>query len=139
MSDTNLYIPVITLSNQDNAKLLRQLKSGFKPTVNWNKYQPKTTELDTPNGYLEFLIDPDFYGVNRFFVLAFNAIDNRKGHSRCYLPTAKVEDCNVMIDEKNFLINQLKVIVNMIILEKLQLVTQLVVCYIKIISKNILK
>ena len=44
MSDTNLYIPVITLSNQDNAKLLRQLKSGFKPTVNWNKYQPKTTE-----------------------------------------------------------------------------------------------
>ena len=31
-----LYVPVVTLSTQDNAKLLQQLKSGFKRTINWN-------------------------------------------------------------------------------------------------------
>ena len=34
------YIPVATLSTQDNAKLLQQLKSGFKRTINWNKFEP---------------------------------------------------------------------------------------------------
>ena len=37
--ETKLYIPVVTLFTQDNAKLLQQLKSGFKRTINWNKYQ----------------------------------------------------------------------------------------------------
>ena len=39
ITDTKLYVPVVTLSTQDNAKLLQQLKSGFKRTINWNKYQ----------------------------------------------------------------------------------------------------
>ena len=38
ITDTNFYIPVVTLSTQDNARLLEQLKSGFKRTTNWNKY-----------------------------------------------------------------------------------------------------
>ena len=37
-----LYVPVITLSAQDNVKLLKQLESGLKRTINWNKYQSKT-------------------------------------------------------------------------------------------------
>ena len=39
ITETKLYVPVVTLSTQDNAKLLQQLKSGFKRTINWNKYQ----------------------------------------------------------------------------------------------------
>ena len=39
VSDTELYVPAVTLSTQYNAKLLQQLKSGFKRTFNWNKYQ----------------------------------------------------------------------------------------------------
>ena len=39
--DTKLYVPFVTLSTQDSAKLLHQLKSGFKRTINWNKYQSK--------------------------------------------------------------------------------------------------
>ena len=38
IKDTKLYVPVVTLSSQANAKLLEQLKSGFKRTINWNKY-----------------------------------------------------------------------------------------------------
>ena len=48
ITDTKLYVPVVTLSSQDNVKLLDQLKSGFKRTINWNKYQSKvSTERKT--------------------------------------------------------------------------------------------
>ena len=40
ITETKLFLPVVTLSTQDNAKLLHQLKSGFKRTNNWNKYEP---------------------------------------------------------------------------------------------------
>ena len=45
IKETNLYVPVVTLSTQDNAKLLPQLKSGFKITICWNKYLSKTELL----------------------------------------------------------------------------------------------
>ena len=44
ISDTKLYFPVVTLSTRDNIKLLKQSESGFKRTINWNKYQPKIRE-----------------------------------------------------------------------------------------------
>ena len=47
ITETNLYVPVVTLSIQDNAKLLPQLKSGFKRTVSWNKYLSKTGIIST--------------------------------------------------------------------------------------------
>ena len=70
ITDTKLYVPVVTLSTQDNAKLLQQLKSGFKRTINWNKYQsdPKT---NAQNRYLNHLVDPIFHGANRHFVMPF--------------------------------------------------------------------
>ena len=37
VTDTKNYVPVVTLSTQGNAKLLQQLKSGFKKAINWNK------------------------------------------------------------------------------------------------------
>ena len=53
ITDTKLYVPVATLSTQDNAKLLEQLKSGFKGTISWNKFQPKVS-TERPNQYLDF-------------------------------------------------------------------------------------
>ena len=50
--DTKLYVPVLTLSTQANAKLLQQLKSGFKCTINWNKYHSKTKTLNALKPYL---------------------------------------------------------------------------------------
>ena len=43
ITDTKIYVPVVTLSTQDNAKLFQQLKSGFSRTINWNKYQSKVS------------------------------------------------------------------------------------------------
>ena len=69
ISDTKLYV-VVTLSPQDNAKLMQQLKSGFKRVINWNKYLSKP-ELLAQNPHLNHLVEPSFEGVNRLFVLAF--------------------------------------------------------------------
>ena len=66
ITDTKIYVQVVTLSTQDNTKLLQQLKSGFKRTINWYKYKPKVS-LQAPNPYLNFLINPSFQEVNRLF------------------------------------------------------------------------
>ena len=68
ITDTKLCVPVVTLSTQDNAKLLEQLKSGFKRTINCYKYQ-QNVSAERINQYLDFLIDPSFQGVYRLFVL----------------------------------------------------------------------
>ena len=49
-TDTKLYTSVVILSEEDNANFLQQIKSGFKRTINWNKYQS----------------DPKAYAQNRF-------------------------------------------------------------------------
>ena len=100
VTDTKLYVPVVTLSFQDNAKLLEQLKSGFKRTINWNKYEPKVT-VEQQNQYLDFLINPSFQGVNRLFVLSFEDTDGRGSYKRHYLPFLVIKDYNV-IDRRKF-------------------------------------
>ena len=79
LTDTKLYVPVVNLSTQDDAKLLQQLKSGFKRTINWNKYQsdPKTY---AQNQYLNHLVDPSFQGVNGLFILSFEHENGRTSH-----------------------------------------------------------
>ena len=105
-TETNLYVPVVTLSTQDNAKLLPQLKSGFKRTISWNKYLAKP-ELLAQNANLNHLIEPSFQGVNRLFVLLFEDNAQRTSNKRYYIPNVKIKDYNVMIDGKIFfLINQ---------------------------------
>ena len=97
--DTKRYVPVVTLSTENNEKLLQQLKSGFKRTTNWNKYQSKIS-TQAPNRYLDYLIDPSFQGVNRLFVLTFDVNTSRLGYSGCYLPTIKIEHYSFIIDRK---------------------------------------
>ena len=107
---------------------MQQWKSGFKRTINWDKYHSKTEPINIPNPYLDFLIDPNFQGVNRLFVLLFNALDNRTGHSRYYLPTEKVKDYNVIIDGKNFFDQPIKsYIKHMKTLEKLKLIKEMII------------
>ena len=102
ISDTKLYVPVVTLSTQENTKFLQQLKSGFKRVINWNKYLSKP-ELLAQNPNLNHLIEPSFRGVNRLFVLAFENDDDRTSDGQYYLPTVEIKDYNIMINgEKVF-------------------------------------
>ena len=107
IDDTKLYVPVVTISTQNNAKLLQQLKSGSKRTINWNKYQSNPKRyLNIENQYLNHLVDTSFPGVNRLFVLSFETENDRTSHSECYFPKIEINDYNVKIDGKTFLINQ---------------------------------
>ena len=101
ISATRLYVPVVTLSIQENAKFFQQLKSGFKRVINWNKYLSKP-KLLVQNPNLNHLVDPNFQGVNRLFVLAFDNDDDRKSHSDYYLPNVEIKDYNIMINGENF-------------------------------------
>ena len=100
INDTKLYVPVVTLSNADNSKLLQQLKSGFILTINWNKFQSKVT-TQTWNQSLDYLIDPGFQRVNRPFVLSFENTASRTIHTKCFLLTVEVKNNNVMINGRN--------------------------------------
>ena len=101
ITETRLYVPVVTLSTKNNEKLLQQLKSGFKKTISWNKYESSIKPF-AQNRYLNCLINPGFQGVNRLFVLAFENENGRTSHSTYYLPKVEIKDYNVKIDGRNF-------------------------------------
>ena len=75
-----MYIPVVTLSKDDEIKLLTNLKSGFKREIIWNKYRSQMS-TEASNSSLNILIDPTFTNVNRLFVLAYQAAANRQSFS----------------------------------------------------------
>ena len=100
ITETNLHVPVVTLSTQDNSKLLPQLKSGFKRTISWNKYLAKP-ELLAQNANLNHLIEPSFQGINRLFVLAFENDAQRTSKRRYYIPNVEIKDYSAVIDGKD--------------------------------------
>ena len=100
ITDTKLYVPVVTLSTQENTKFFPQLKSGFKRVINWNKYLSKP-ELLAQNPNLNHLVEPSFQGVNRLFVLAFENDDDRASDDQYYLPTVEIKYYNIMINGEN--------------------------------------
>ena len=101
ISDTTLYVPVVTLSTQDNAQLLQRLKSGFKRVISWSKYLSKPQSL-RQNANLNHLVEPSFQRINRLFHLAFKNDTQRTSHSRHFLPNVWLNKYNVTIDGKNF-------------------------------------
>ena len=96
-----LYLPVVTLSKDDEIKLLTNLKSGFKREIIWNKYRSQMT-TEAINNNLNILIDPTFTNVNRLFVLAYRIADDRQSFSRFYIPRVMIKDYNVIIDKLAF-------------------------------------
>ena len=109
ITETNLYVPIVTLSTQDNSKLLLQLKSGFRRKVSWNKYLAKP-ELLAQNANLNHLTEPSLRGVNKLFVLAFDDDDQRTSNRRYYIPNVEIKDYNAMIDGKTFFDQPVKMI-----------------------------
>ena len=101
IKDCKLYIPAVTLSKDDEIKLLTNLKSGFKREIMWNKYRSQMT-TEAVNNNLKILIDPTFTNVNRLFDFAYKNADDRQSFSQFYLPNVMVKDYNVIIDKLAF-------------------------------------
>ena len=112
ITDAKLYVPIVTLSAEDNAKLSKLLGEGFKRPVYWNKYKVidnKVVEIAANNEekYIRELLDSSYQGVKRLFVLAYN---NKEGGNKVsvdsfkkyFLPRFKIENYNIKIDGRKF-------------------------------------
>ena len=76
IKNTKLYIPVVTLSPENDNKLLQQLKTGFKRTIKWNKYRSEMSN-QTENNNVNYLINKTFTNVNILYVLSFKNEEDR--------------------------------------------------------------
>ena len=112
MTDAKVYIPVVTLSTEHNAKLTKQLSEGFKRSVYWNKYKVignipvNITDVDEEE-HIRNTLDSTYQGVKRLFVLAYdNTVGNNQvsvdSYQKYLLPRVKIENYNIEIDGRNF-------------------------------------
>ena len=88
MNNVKLYVPVVTLSINNNIKFFENIKQGFKRTLSWKKYRSEIT-AKPKNNNLDYLIDPAFRNINRLFVLSFKNGNNdpiRNSFDNCYMP-----------------------------------------------------
>ena len=93
ITETKLYVPVVTLSTQDDNKILEQLETRFKRTIRWNKYRSEVAN-QTKSNNVNYLIDPTFTKVNRLFVLSFENEDDRTYFLKYYVSNVEIEDFN---------------------------------------------
>ena len=97
ITDSKLYVPVNTLSTQNDNKILKQLRTGVKRTIKSNRYRPEMTN-ETKNNNLNYFNGPTFTKINRLFVLSFKNEEDRTSFSDCYVPNVEIKDSNVLID-----------------------------------------
>ena len=107
ITDAKLYVPVVTLSTEDNAKLSKLLTEGFKRPVYWTKYNIVPNKTYDENDNMRELLDSSYQGVKRLFVLAYRDPGGANrvkadSHRRSFLPRVKMENYNIETDGRNF-------------------------------------
>ena len=115
INDTKLYIPVVTLSKEDNKDFIEQQNKGFQRSIYWNEYKTKEKDEDGNANVTKYIsLDPLFQGVNRLFLMAYSREANqptRNGHQKYYLPRIDLKHIMLLLMEEIFVIIQLKTIV----------------------------
>ena len=106
INDTKMYVPVVTLSKEDNKDFIEQKNKDFQRSIYWNEYKTKgVTENADANNFKYISLDPSFQGVNRLFVMTYNSANDqptRNGQQKYYLPRNDLNKYNVIIDGRNF-------------------------------------
>ena len=73
INDTKMYVPVVTLSKEDNKDFIEQQNKGFQRSAYWNEYKAKEINEDADANVFKYInLDPSFQDVNRLFVMAYN-------------------------------------------------------------------
>ena len=112
INDTKIYVPVVTLSKEDNKDFIEQQNKGFQRSVYWNEYKTKEINENADVNVFKYInLDPSFQGVNRLFVMTFNRANGqptRNGQQKYYLPRIDLEKYNVIIDGRNFYDNPIE-------------------------------
>ena len=94
INDTKMYVPVVTLSEEDNKDFIEQQNKGFQRSISWNEYKTKelnaTVDNNNPANSVRYInLDPSFQGVNRLFIMAYNSANGqptKNGQRKYYLP-----------------------------------------------------
>ena len=104
ITDTKLFVPIVTLSAEDNVKLSKLLGEGFKRPIYWNQYKVIPNKTYAANGYIRELLDSSYQGVKRSFFLACDNTNviTPNSHKRYFLPRVKIENYNIEFDGRNF-------------------------------------
>ena len=106
INDTKMYVPVVTLSKEDNKDFIEQQNKGFQRSIYWNEYKTKEINENADDNVFKYInLDPSFQDVNRLFVMAYNRANGqptRNGQQKYYLPRIDLEKYNVFIDGRNF-------------------------------------
>ena len=104
ITDANLYFPTVTLSAEDNAKLLKLLDERLKRSIYCKKYKVIPDRTYNANGRVRKLLDSSRQGVKRLFVLAYDNTNRITANSyrRYFIPRIKIESYNIEIDGINF-------------------------------------
>ena len=112
INDTKLYVPVVTLSKEDNKDFIHQQNKGFQRSTYWNEYKTKAQNENADPNVLKYItLDPYFQGVNRLFVIAYNREDGqptRDERTKYYLPRIDLKKYNIIIDGRNFYDNPIE-------------------------------
>ena len=111
INDTKMYVPVVTLSKEDNKDFIEQQNEGVQRSIYWNEYKTKEiNENADANVFKHINLDPSFQGVNRLFVMAYNRENGQptSNGQQKYLPRIDLEKYNVIIDGRNFYDNPIK-------------------------------
>ena len=111
INDTKMYVPVVTLSKEDNKDSIEQQNKGFQQSIYWNEYKTKEINENADANVFKYInLDPSFQGVNRLFVMAYNRANGqptRNGQQKYYLPRIDLEKY-VIIDGRNFYDNPIE-------------------------------
>ena len=112
INDTKLYVPVVTLSKEDNKDFIEQQNKGFQRSIYWKEYKTKEINEDADANVFKYInLDPSFQGVNRLFVMAYNRANGqptRNGQQKYYLPRIDLEKYDVIIHGRNFYDNPIE-------------------------------
>ena len=78
-ADTKMYVPVVTLSKEDNKDFIEQQNKGFQRSIYWNEYKTKEQNENAEANMFKYIkLNPSFQGVNRLFVVAYSRVDNNQ-------------------------------------------------------------
>ena len=106
INDTKLYVPLVTLSKEDNKDFIEQQNKQFQRSIYWNEYKIKEINENADANVFKYInFDPSFQGVNKLFVMAYNRANGqptRNGQRKYYLPRIDLEKYYVIIDGRNF-------------------------------------
>ena len=114
INDTKLYVPVVTLSKEDNKDFIEQQNKGFQRSIYWNEYKTKEISENGDDNAVKYInLDPSSQGVNRLFIMAYSRVagqPDRSSQQKYYLPRIDLKNIMLLLMDEIFMIIQLKAI-----------------------------